>query len=384
MTVAIIMANIKDVKDSGPLSMTMIAGDLTRNLCEKSVSYTEFNNVGDGFNYITRPLLENRILKASEQSLEDKGGVYTIIVGAKGAGKTSAVARALHGKKGVVALLVSDTDTPESIILQLVNQCGIGAKQGLRIHLDELGVILLKAAEIREGRPITIVFQVERSSTSLPLLLLIKNLTKYFAVYASVIIVVPEANAGLAFQNDPRQQIVWVDEMDIEEAEKFARKLHPGVSDADLKLLFDKVGKLPSNILLSMTDLKEGIPAAQIVEEAVAAAEKDLVAFTLEPILTALKATPDGVNVSAFNGVYYEGVYLAEPKDVAVAMKETNSVVYHMPSYEYRPASRAHRTALMRCNSPVVFRGFWRFWGKTTNKGNHPPVEGASPPVVVK
>ena len=121
-----------------------------------------------------------------------------------------------------------------------------------------------KAAEIRGGRPITIVFEVERSSSSSSaVLLLIKNFAKYLAVYASVIIVLSEANAGLVFQNDrDRQKIIWVDEMDTEEAKQYARKVHPDVSDADLNLLFDKVGKLPYKILLSMKALKEGILVA--------------------------------------------------------------------------------------------------------------------------
>ena len=348
---------------SGPLFMKMIAGDLTRKLCETSASITEFNNVGDGGSYVTRPSLENCILQASEQSLNDKGGVYTIIVGAKGAGKTSAVARVLRETKGVVALLVSDKDTAESLILKLVKKCGIEVKQGLDIDLEEFGPVLLKATEIRKGRPITIVFEVERTSASVAILNLIKNFAKYLAVYASVIIVLSEANAGLVFGDDKRQEIIWVGEMSTEEAKEYARKLHPGVSDADLELLFDKVGKLPLKILNSMTALKEGIPVAQIIEDAVLAAKADLVAFTLKPILAALKATPDGVDVSAFDGVEQKGVNLAQPKQVAVAMKETNCLVYHMPSKEYRLASRAHRTALMQYN---------------------PPVEVVIPPVVVK
>ena len=351
------------IEDTGPLIMKMIEGDLTIKLCETSTSITEFNNVRDGSDYVTRPSLEKGILQASERSLRSKGGAYTIVVGAKGAGKTSAVARVLREKKGVVSLLVSDNDTPESLILKLVKKCGIDVKQGLKIDLEDFGPVLLKAAEIRKGRPITIVFEVERTSTSVAILNLIKNFTKYLAVYANVIIVLSEANAGLVFGDDKRQKIVWVGEMDTEEAEEYARKLHPDVSDADLNLLFDKVGKLPLKILNSMTALKEGIPVAQIIEDAVLAARADLVDSTIKPILTALKATPDGVNISAFDGVKYEGVNLAKAKQVAVAMKETNCLIYHMPSKQYRLASRAHRTALMQYN---------------------PPVEVVSPPVAVK
>ena len=109
---------------------------------------------------------------------------------------------------------------------------------------------------------------------------------------------------------------------------------------------------------------------AQIIKEVVLAADSDLVAFKLKPILTALKATPDGVDVRAFDGVKYEGVDLAEPMDVAVFMKRKNCIVYHMPSKQYRLASRAHRTALMQYKGPV--------------QNVNPPVEVDSPPVVVK
>ena len=343
-----------------PLIMKIIEVDLTRKLCETSTSITEFRNVGDDSDYVTRPLLEWSILKALEQSLKNKGGNYDILVGAKGAGKTSAVARVLREKKGVVALLVSDNDTPESLILKLIKKCGIDVKQGLKTDLEELGPVLLKAAEIREGRPIIIVFEVERTTVSVAILNLIKNFAKYLAVYANVIIVLSEANAGLVFGDDKRQKIIWVDEMSTEEAKQYARNVHPDVSDADLELLFDKVGKLPLDILDSMKALKKGIPAAQVIDDAVLAAKADLAAFTLKPILAALKASPDGVDVWAFDGVEYEGVNLAEPMDVAVAMKKKNCLVYHMPSKQYRLATRAHRTASMQykvpINTPVVVK----------------------------
>ena len=150
--------------------------------------------------------------------------------------------------------------------------------------------------------------------------------------------------------------------MDTEEAKEYARILHPDVSDADLNLLFDKVGKLPLKILNSMTALKEGIPVAQIIEDAVLAARADFV-VCLKPILGKLKASPDGVDVSEFDGVKYEGTDLREPMEVAVFMKKKNRLIYHMPSKQYRLASRAHRTALMQYN---------------------PPVEVVCPPVAVK
>ena len=93
--------------------------------------------------------------------------------------------------------------------------------------------------------------------------------------------------------------------------------------------------------------------AADYIETTLLAAEEDLAGFTHQPILKALKASPDGVRTANFKGVKNEGVNLAEPKQVAVAMKMRNAIVYHLPSGEYRLASRAHRTALLERYDPV-------------------------------
>jgi hypothetical protein len=145
------------VKENEPNIMKMIAGDLTVKLCETIPSFTELYNCDN----VARPSLENFILQASDQKLKKKGGVCTIIVVPKGTGKSSAVARVLSGKKGVVALSISDTDTPESVILRLVKLCGIDVKGGVSIGLDELGPVLLKAAEMRKGLPIDYLKEYE-------------------------------------------------------------------------------------------------------------------------------------------------------------------------------------------------------------------------------
>jgi hypothetical protein len=53
-----------------------------------------------------------------------------------------------------------------------------------------------------------------------------------------------------------------------------------------------------------------------------------------------------------FDNVYHDKVYLAQPKDVGGALKASSAVLYHLPSGEYRPATRAHRTALLERWNP--------------------------------
>jgi len=75
-------------------------------------------------------------------------------------------------------------------------------------------------------------------------------------------------------------------------------------------------------------------------------AQRDLDVFRHQPIIKALRDSPDGVSVSHFKGVEDKGVLLADVKQVAIAMKNQNGIVYHFPSGQYRLATRAHRTAL--------------------------------------
>ena len=113
-------------------------------------------------------------------------------------------------------------------------------------------------------------------------------------------------------------------------------------------MVFENISKLPLDIGLVMDDLAEGsMSAAEIVERAVDAALDDLVAFPHKEIIDALKGSPDGVRKRAFGGVISKGVELAIPQDVAVAMKKVNGILYHLPSREYRLATRAHRSAML-------------------------------------
>ena len=107
------------------------------------------------------------------------------------------------------------------------------------------------------------------------------------------------------------------------------------------------MGTSPLDLRNFAEALESGDTAADFIETTVCAAECDLAGFTHQPILKALKSSPDGVRTAKFRGVEHKGVNLAQPKDVAVAMKKQMAILYHVPSGEYRLASRAHRTALL-------------------------------------
>ncbi len=68
------------------------------------------------------------------------------------------------------------------------------------------------------------------------------------------------------------------------------------------------MGTLPIQIRDFAEALERGETAADCIETALRAAETDLAAFPYTPILTALKASPDGVCTSKFAHVYHDKV----------------------------------------------------------------------------
>jgi len=344
--------------------------------------------------YVPRPTLENDILQVYNASLDEKAtGEYTVIVGTNGAGKSSAVAHALHMKPGTLRVKVAPAETSSSLYRKLLTISGRALEEKIDLGFDVLYPVFETIAEA--GRPVTIVIEVEgeAGSSSADTLCVVKSTAKELAPVANVIVILSGVNAGLlAFGDDRRQQFIWVDDMTHEEATAFAKGLYPEVADDDLQKFFEKVGTVCSRVvqrpvvhlchngqhphlrlLFCMHNylflqagtlpldvgqfamaLKRGETADDLIEATLRAAKSDLIGFIHTPILEALKISPDGVRTDVFRSVKHEGVHLAQPKDVAAAMKKQQAIVYHIPSREYRLATRAHRTALLERYNPVL------------------------------
>ena len=91
------------------------------------------------------------------------------------------------------------------------------------VGLDQINKELHAAMEKRNGQPMTVLFQVERSSSSQNVLSLVKHTAKDFALFANVLIVLSEANAVLGFGDDRRQKFILVGEMTPGEASSTSR-----------------------------------------------------------------------------------------------------------------------------------------------------------------
>jgi len=168
--------------------------------------------------------------------------LYTL----QGAGKTSAVAFALNNKPGVLYLGVTETDTSSSLLVRLLDSRRSVLEENTEI--ESLYPVLLQAAEKMGGRRVTVVFEVERGTSSEKVLYMLKSTAKKLAVVANVIVVLSEANSFLMLRDDPRQQFIWVDGMLESEATACAKKIYPEISSDDLKLFINEV-HIPFNFM---------------------------------------------------------------------------------------------------------------------------------------
>ncbi len=90
----------------------------------------------------------------------------------------------------------------------------------------------------------------------------------------------------------------------------------------------------------------------QFVDDVLAQADQDLVAFPYNPILKALKEHPEGVSPNYVKKVEFKGVDMSNPKAVGTSMKISNAIIYRIECLKYVLMSTAHRTALRTYKFP--------------------------------
>ena len=191
-------------------------------------------------NYISRPALESKIQKV--YASQEKCDAYTVVVGVKGSGKSSAVAHVLSNKPGLLYISVSESDTSSSLLRKLLEISGERCDEITNIlGVNILYPVLDQAAKDMGGRRVTVVLEIERGTDSNSVLYMAKSAAKKLAVASNVIIILSEANAGLMFGDDLRQKFIWVDGMTKDEATSYAKKEFPAISESDLTEFIEKV-----------------------------------------------------------------------------------------------------------------------------------------------
>jgi hypothetical protein len=148
-------------------------------------------------------------------------------------------------------------------------------------------------------------------------------------------------------QDYHREKFIFVDELTIPEASLLLQQANQTFTDEQMKYVFKTIGTNPAKLLNLMNSiLKNKCTLEEFVEDVLAQARRDLLAFVHQRILKALKEYPNGVEPEYFKKQEFKGVDLSYPKQVGIAMKGTNAVIYRIESGVYQLMSTQHRTAL--------------------------------------
>ncbi len=291
--------------------------------------------------YVNRSSLEDTI---NLYMLTKGQGWYFLVYGAKGAGKSELVERCATGKSGVVKLTVTTASTKADVISELLAKI-VGVKD-LAADMD----LLVAAIQKCDHTP-TIIMEVERGAVQS-----VRSVAKFLATSCAVVVVLSEGNAILEFGADRhREEYLFVGELDRAEAKQLLHNLGATFTEAEMDFVFTNIGTLPAMLkMLVGTVLSSSCTLEKFVANKLDQAAADLTAFRHQLILDELKKQPGGVHVKQLAGKFHEGVNLAAPREVCVAMKNSNAIVYRMESREYQLLTTAHRTALLGKFKPLA------------------------------
>jgi energy-coupling factor transporter ATP-binding protein EcfA2 len=318
--------------------------------------------------YVARANLEG--ILESTKCFAPKDSYY-VIYGPNGVGKSKLTTHVAKDRPATIKVTVT-TASRQQDILSLLSMKLLG-KVPPFFDVDNF----VRAVDNCKNTPL-IVFDVDTSDTNdeRELLAAVRDICKLLAHKCVCWIVVSEANAVLTFgKHRLHYNYIYVEEMNKEEARTFvnselnrpvngknkknltAADNEPieilSINDNDFEYVYNTIGGNPAMLINLALALKAKTSVQDFVASQVAIARQDLVAFAHQPILKALKNKPDGVSPEFFNNQKHNGVHLAVPAHVGLAMKESNAIVYRMERDEYQLMSTAHRTAL-KAYDPLV------------------------------
>jgi hypothetical protein len=299
---------------------------------ERSTIFTKAST-----NYIERKDLETKVNIAFDSS-----GLYYIVYGAKGVGKSEVVDHCGVNRSGVIKLMVTSANSKDDIV-SLLSKKLLGIND-LQLDLDMLQIALMKS-----NVTATVIFDVERGGSIEQALGIqaVRSFAKFLTPFCRSIIVLSEANAVLNFgQDSSREKIIYVDELTHSEARKFLLENGFKMGEKEMQYIIDNIGSNAAMLLKLSLEVSDTETLKLFVDDVLAIAEQDLVSFPHKAILKALKEHPHGVAPKYFNNQEHKGVDLSNPQAVGASMKGSNAIVYRIELRLFTLMSTAHRTAI--------------------------------------
>ena len=299
--------------------------------------------------YIDRKGLE----EAVHLILQKKDFGYTVVYGPKGTGKTEVVEHCAEGLSGVVKLIVTSANTKDDLVSDILEQLADIEESNLKVQQ------LLRAVQRCEYKP-TIIFDVEMGHSEETVvnsdtIQSVRSLAKLLSKSCAVVIILPDTNAITEFGKDTdREEYLFVGELTHEDGKKFLQKLGTHFTERELDFVFTNIGTRAALLENLVNKVPSQLTLEQFVKDELDEAEVQLMTFPHQAILQELKKHPDGVSVMQFEGIFHDGVHLADTKAVVKSMKNSSTIVYRIDLKEYQLKSTALRTVLLKTFKPLV------------------------------
>ena len=299
--------------------------------------------------YIDRKGLE----EAVHLILQKKDFGYTVVYGPKGTGKTEVVEHCAEGLSGVVKLIVTSANTKDDLVSDILEQLADIEESNLKVQQ------LLRAVQRCEYKP-TIIFDVEMGHSEETVvnsdtIQSVRSLAKLLSKSCAVVIILPDTNAITEFGKDTdREEYLFVGELTHEDGKKFLQKRGAHFTERELDFVFTNIGTRVALLEKLVNQVPSQLTLEQFVKDELDEAEMQLKTFPHQAILQELKKHPDGVSVMQFEGIFHDGVHLADTKAVVKSMKNSSTIVYRIDLKEYQLKSTALRTVLLKTFKPLV------------------------------
>ena len=244
--------------------------------------------------YVSRIGLEEKI-KLIMQKIPN--GIYRIVYGPKGVGKTELVDHTALGIGAVIKLIITSAKSKDDIVAALSREV---------LGTDRAGIttkFLVEAIKSCEIIP-TIIFDVERGGSLDQTMGIqaVRSLAKMLSPFCRCIIVVSEVNAILEFgQDNAREDFIFIDECSYSEGREILNNLDIQLTEIEIQYIFDMIGINPAMLIEMSEKFSDGVTVNEFISYKLGQARRDLLAFPHQTILEALKDNKFGVPPEYFN-----------------------------------------------------------------------------------
>ena len=278
------------IEDVGP---TGVLSEFSPSKIKSTIpSTSDYFQLKSNKEYVSRKSVETVILEFISRTKAK--GVYCIIYGSKGVGKTTVVEAVIHGRPGILKVKVTTAENKQQYLHKVLEVTG-QFKENPRI--DDFKEFLRKAVSDSGVLP-TVIFEVERGGNDEQILGIqaARSLSKEFASVCNCIIIISEANAVVEFVMDrSSEEFIFVDELNENELREFVKQNGILLNENEIRKVIDNIGSNPTTLNKLGTHLENGLSLDDFITLTLRNARLELVAFQHQPILKALKEHPEGV-----------------------------------------------------------------------------------------